>query len=403
MRTVSNISTILGTAYLAASDGQSVGTSIIPMLNLALPRLYEMGPWKALLVETQINCTAGYAVLPPDYESILAAMVNDAHVPIQSMLYEYQHNGPGIISQPASTIYGIIDEGYVTLMSDPPDGGIEELIFTSTSAFASGDIATITYTDTDEGYTQVALPLATTTVASASSPAAISAAADGGTDSATGEVLTTLTTANNASMGLVAGLGLTLSQLTGTDASYIGTFRIHSIPTTTSVKIVKSYVALTGTLAAVTTPRLMPVSTISSVESLVYTSLPARTVVSDLDETIYGILPAGDGVSQYRRYKVPQPEEDTATTYTLQAVCKRAFIPLTANTDQVYLDNLNVLRHAFLAIIAEDHSDLETAGKHWGIVKNILNEELATARGGIQARPNLNIWGDGIAPMPYRY
>lgn len=395
MRTVSQISTILGTAYLAnAGDGQSAGTSIIPMLNLALPRLYEMGAWKSLMVEVQIDCTAGYAVLPPDYECVIAAMVNDAHVPIQSMLYEYQSGGPGIISQPASAIYGIIDEGYVTLMSDAPDDGIEELIFTSTSAFASGDIATITYTDSEDGYTQVALPLN-----AISGTFATSSTHSGGAETKLNSA------ANPVAAGFVVGMGVTISG--ASVAAYNASWRVTEISATGGsgfgyIVINKIWAATdSGTYTGNAT--LYPANTISSVESLAYASLPARTVVDDADDTIYAILPAGDGVSQYRRYKVPQPEEDTASTYTLQAVVKRAFIPIVATSDHVYLDNLNVLRHSFLAIIAEDHADLDTAGKHWGIIKNILGAELATAKGGIQVLPNLQIWGDGIQPMPYRY
>jgi hypothetical protein len=288
-------------------------------------------------------------------------------------------------------------------MSYIDDVGCDELIFTSTSAFASGDTVKITYTDSDNGYTQVTLPLNTITVASSTTPAAISAAADGGTDADTGEVLTTLTTANNSAMGLVAGLGLTLSQISGTDATYIGTFRIHSIPSTTSVKIVKTYVALTGSLAAVTTPRLMPVSTISDVASMVYTSLPARTLAKDADGIIYAILPPGDGCSEFRRYEVPQVPEETTEEWTVTCIVKRKFTPLTETTDLVYLDNTTALRYAFQAAAFEDEGDYERATVFWNKAKKALDDSLFDLRGGITKIPDVNIWGDGVPGMPCYY
>lgn len=405
MRSVSQINTILGGSYLSKDSSRCAGTTTLLMLNLVLPKLYDAGMWRALVTEIQMDCAAGYAVLAPDYEAVLAALVNDCPTPVQGMSYEYSPTGPLIVEQPASSLYGIIDEGLVPLMSDVPEDGIDELIFASTSAFASGDTATVTYTDSDEdvGYAQVVLPLHTITVASSTSPAAISVAANGGTDATTGEVLTTLTTADNSAMGLVAGLGLTLSQLTGTDATYIGTFRIHSIPSSTTVKIVKAYVALTGTLAAVTTPRLMPVSTIASVESIVYAGLPARTTVKDADDTLYAILNPGEGCAEFRRYQVPQPEVDTTSDWTLQAWVKRKFIPLTGNSDLVYLDNINVLKHAFLATIAEDNSDLERASVHWAEVEKMLQKELSQYRGGAKHYPSFEPWGRAIAPVPSLY
>jgi hypothetical protein len=373
------------------------------MLNIVLPRLYQMGDWKALEAEWSVDGSAGYFALPPDYESILSARSFDYPITIHSQNYEFQNTGPGYLGTSAGHVYGFVDMGWHPLMSEIASTGCDEFIFTTTGTFASGDTAKITYTDTEEGHTEVTLPLHTITVASATSPAAISAAADGGTDSTTGEVLTTLTTANNSAMGLVAGLGLTLSQISGTDATYIGTFRIHSIPTTTSVKIVKSYVALSGTLAAVTTPRLMPVSTIESVESLVYTSLPARTLVKDADGIIYAILPAGDGVSSFRRYRVPQVPEDATEEWSIDCLVKRAFFPLTSTSDIVYLDNLSALRYAFQAAVYEDEGDPERGKIYWDKAKKALDDELFDTRGGVQKIPEFNIWGDGVMPLHSRY
>lgn len=403
MKTVAQLSTSLS-PYLGVGT-QTGATTTLATLNMVLPRLYAMGDWRALKSPYEADASAAYFCLPPDYESVLSASLNDGPIAINSLDYQTQVGGPGALNRPVSHSFGIVDAGFVSTMSEFADEGADELIFTCSSAsFASGDTATITYTDSDAGYTQVVLPLHVITVA-ASGATAISVAANGGTDSVTGEVLTTLTV--TSSTDLVAGLGITLSQLTGTDATYIGTFRIHSIVNATSIKIVKTYVALTGTLAAVTTPRLMPVSTIASLESLVYTSLPGRTMVKDADGIIYAILPAGDGVSQYRRYDCPQIPEDAESdeegTWTIEAVVKRAFIPLTANTDLVYLDSIPALTSAFLAVIARDASDHDREAKLWAQAEKILSQELFDTKGGVQHLPELQLWGQGVPGMTNYY
>ena len=316
---------------------------------------------------------------------------------IHSMDYQTKADGIGTLYRPVSRIYGLQDAGMVALMSDIADEGAEELIFTCASAdFESGDTAKITYTDTDEGYAQVTLPLHAISVT-------ISAAASGGTDAVTGEVLTTLTVAS--STGLVAGLGLTITQLTGTDTTYISQFRIHSVVNATSIKIVKSYVALSGTIAGVTDATLIPVSTIASVESLVYTSLPGRTLVKDADDILYAILPTGDGVSQYRRYECPQVDTASSDTdeWTVIAIVKRAFTPLTETSDLVYLDSIPALTAAFLSIVARDAGDHDREAMLWNRAIKILDKELADNNGGVKHTPNFQPWGRGVGSVPSLY
>ena len=47
-----------------------------------------------------------------------------------------------------------------------------------------------------------------------------------------------------------------------------------------------------------------------------------------------------------------------------------------------------------LGMIAEDNADLERANYHWGLVRQLLDEELDAFRGSAKPTLNLNIWGD---------
>lgn len=387
MRTVAQITTEL-TPYLAVANRNSAGTSILAMLNLVLPRLYSEGDWDRLLYPYEVDAVSGYFCLPPEAECITRATLNSMPIDINDQIYEYQIGGPGQIERPVGHAIGLIDQGYRSLMSEIAEEGADEFIFTSNSAFASGDTVLITYEDTDAGYTQVTLPLHTISIV-------ISGAADGGSG------LTDLTVTSSA--GLVAGLGLTITQLTGTDATYISTFRIASVPDATSVIIVKDYVALTGTIAGASTPRLMPESTIASVESLVYTSLPAKTWMKDADGITYAILSPGSGAAEFRRYEVPQVPPESTDEWPVECILKRKFIPLTASTDLVYLDNLTALRYAFQAACYEDEGDSERAHVYWGKAIKSLNDHLADKRGGAKKNVTFNPWGEGVSPLPCRY
>ncbi len=313
MKTVAQINTLLA-SYLPRADGSSPATTTILMLNQVLPRLYDLGVWKDLRAEWEADVSAGYFCLPPDYESVVSARLNDYPIDVQTQHYEYQSRGPGFLERPVAAIFGLVDQGYVSLMSDVPAEGIESLTFTlSSGTFASGDNITVRY--------------------------------------ATTSGVTTFTS----------------SPTSGTSVT------------------------------------LTPASNITSVLEIQYTSIPSRMVVTDPDAYIYAIITPGDGVAQYRRYNVPQVNTNTADEWILTALCKRKFVPLTANTDIVYLDNLTVLKHAFLAVVAEDGGDLNQAEIHWRKCKDQLNAELAEARGGAKGYPQIEIWGKGAPALPSYY
>ena len=392
--------------YLARGT-RSSATTTLAMINAVMPRIYAKGHYIPLVHEVEIDVTSGYGFLDPDDATLISASLKEIPITINDISYQTRRPGVGRLVRPIAYEYGIIDRGLFPVKSEMPTAGATEFVFTSATnaTFVAGDIVTVTYTDTEEGYAQVALPLQRLTIA-ASGATAITVAADGGTDATTGELITRLTVSASASQVLlVAGLGLTLSQLTGTDATYIGTFRIHSVPDSTHVYIVKSYVALTGTLAAVSTPRLMPVSTIASVQSIKFASLPSRVTVADDDGIIYADLIPGSGVSSYRRYDVLQvPENATEEDeWILRGVAKRKFIKLTSTDDIVYMDSVDALTEAFLATVARENSDMDKYRFHWKNCFDILSSQLYDEKGGVTQYPTQELWGAGIPGLDSRY
>jgi hypothetical protein len=88
----------------------------------------------------------------------------------------------------------------------------------------------------------------------------------------------------------------------------------------------------------------------------------------------------GSGVARYRRYRIQDPTNNPSTNVAL--LVKRAFLPLSEDTDVVYLGNVNAIKHGILATTAEDNADIERAQYHWAVCKQLLEEEKDAHRGG---------------------
>jgi len=360
---------------------------MILMLNQVLPRLYQAGDWHRLLVpDVEVDGSAGYFGLSPDYECIISATLNDVPIRIRGLTYETHPKSQGPVSDGVSYGYGLIDQGVSIMMSDLAETGADEFVFTSQSSFASGDSVTVDFNDTVDGRFSVTLPLNSISTS-------ISSASSGGTG------LTTLVVTSTT--GMVANMGLVISG--ASVSTYNGTWRVEEVTDSTHIKIVADYTStFTGTISN-STRILMPPNAIESVYSIYGTSLPDRVMMKDNDGIIYAILMPGDGFSEFRRYKVPQVPDDTDDEFTINAVCKRKFYPLVANTDKVYLDNEVALKYGFMAVIAEDNGELDKAEAFWSKAKETLGLEVSNTRGGENDHMVIEPWGPGISGMAGRY
>lgn len=383
--TVSNLSSLLS-PYLA-TGAQSAATTVAGMLNACGPKLQSLGDWKDLRHPVTYNVASGRFSLPMSEECALTVSLNGVPIDIMDMSVTTQYGMPGEIIRPCGWDTGIIDNGWKPLMEEPPEDGIEYLEFTSATntAFASGDIVTVTYEDTDDGYTQVALPLNTISTA-------ITAAV---THASGAETNLTVT----SSAGYVVGAGVTISG--GSNPAYDGDWRVTAVPDGTHVVINKTFAAgaITGTIA--TNRTLQPANAIASVESMVYASLPSIVNVTSGtgdDEVFYGIIPAGDGVASFRRYEVPQVPEDPQNPddWNVVAILKRAYVPVTSNSDIVYLSNIPAWTAAFLAVVARDASDYDREAAMWNEAQKCLDQELRNTHGGTKKLPIINPFGHGM-------
>jgi len=106
--------------------------------------------------------------------------------------------------------------------------------------------------------------------------------------------------------------------------------------------------------------------------------------------------PAGSGTTQFRRFKVTDARTDSVVTLLV----KRKAPYLTDGDGIVHLGNINAIKHALLGRIAEDNADVQRASYHWGICKQMLEDELDAARGSARPMIQLSGFGEG-ASHPY--
>lgn len=128
---------------------------------------------------------------------------------------------------------------------------------------------------------------------------------------------------------------------------------------------------------------------------IVYSNVPYAIDLWDsaYPDKIIATIPAGTGVLRVRRFRVSDAADDTTVHLLLKRACPTEF------TDQtvIHLGNVNAIKHGMLGAIAEDNADLERANYHWGLVKQLLDEELDAFRGAAKPMLNLQLWG-GTAP-----
>lgn len=89
---------------------------IVAKLNLVMPRLYAMGPWRDLVYEWTIETDNDYFALPEHAETALGVMVSDAPEQIQNRWRDYRNSG--YMTSGPSPIYGVIDDGWHTTKED---------------------------------------------------------------------------------------------------------------------------------------------------------------------------------------------------------------------------------------------------------------------------------------------
>jgi len=286
-------------------------------LNLALPRLYNMGMWRDLLFEHAITTTGSTFTLPDNAESIISAVVDtdststDHSYPrvIRSQFHDYRLTGRDDDDDTLAA-YGIVDDGYSATVEEPVDGKTYQLklapISPATILPASGVIY-ITFSD------------GTTTSKIADAHDHVSN--NGGE----------FTCGGQASISSAKTTVVSISEI-----------RVGTADLSAPVKLTWEETGSSTSLVA----------------------------ANDLRQA--------NQVTRYRRYRI---SNDNSDTMQIRALLKRKFKKLIDTTDVVYVSSLNAVKHAMLGSTAEESADLERANYHWSVCRALLEEQLDANRG----------------------
>lgn len=143
--------------------------------------------------------------------------------------------------------------------------------------------------------------------------------------------------------------------------------------------------------------------TISEVVEIIFDAVPsevniiARKQVVPAVDDITIARGVGSYVSRYRRYRLANPSSLTKTVFLL---LKRKFIPITGVNDVIYIGNLNAVKHGLLGTVAEDNADLQRAEYHWGVCRQLLEEEMDAHRGAARPTVKFDPYGGAGGSVP---
>jgi hypothetical protein len=303
-------------------------------LNLALPRLYNMGMWRDLVFEHVVTTTASTFTIPDNAESIISALVDpdgggsnySYPNPIRSQHHDYRIAGRNdAAGKHTLSAFGIVDDGYSATVEEPV---------------------------ADKTYSLRLAPINPATNLPAS-----------------GVIYVTFSDGTNTSK-----IGTDESSDDGGKFTCDGTTGLNTVLVTSDITSISEIRVDTTELAAPV--QLLWVEKDSS---------PEVTLVAAND------LREKNQVVRYRRYRI---DNRNNKTMSLRLLLKRKFRKLIDSTDAVYISSLNAIKHAMLGNTAEESADLERANYHWAVCQTLLEEQLDAHRGA--AKPMISFDPSGV-------
>ena len=151
-------------------------------------------------------------------------------------------------------------------------------------------------------------------------------------------------------------------------------------------------VAVTGTLTGTTEMTITFATAVDFFDSIVGHDLPStmqlRTAADDAGTVIAEVF-RGYDVVRYRRFRVGGARDSTF----VHVLVKLQWVTAASNTDIVRLGNISAWKHALLGKLAEDNADVERATYHWAACRQLLEDEVSSARGAAIPKISIDLSG----------
>jgi hypothetical protein len=118
-------------------------------------------------------------------------------------------------------------------------------------------------------------------------------------------------------------------------------------------------------------------------------------------ETQIGDYEPGETNIGYRRYLINRP--NGSETPTVRALCKRRYVPVQSEHDEVIPDNMGALKLGLISLKYEDTNDLERATEYFTKALSLLNAELREQRGSQFNTVRFSPHGFGLGKINRQY
>jgi len=118
-------------------------------------------------------------------------------------------------------------------------------------------------------------------------------------------------------------------------------------------------------------------------------------------ETQIGEYEPGETNPEYRRYRVERPSG--SETPVVRALCKRRYIPVLSEHDEIIPDNMGALKLGLISLKYEDTNDLERSTEYFTKALSLLNSELREARGSQLNSMRFSPHGFGLGRVARQY
>lgn len=148
-----------------------------------------------------------------------------------------------------------------------------------------------------------------------------------------------------------------------------------------------------------TTQYFSTITSITKSPTLGYVTLWA--VDASNAETQIGDYEPGETNISYRRYRVTRA--DTSEVPTVNALCKRRYVPVVSENDDVIPGNMGALKLGLISLKYEDTNDLERATEYFTRALSLLNAELREQRGGQINTMRFSPHGFGLSRVAKHY
>jgi hypothetical protein len=118
-------------------------------------------------------------------------------------------------------------------------------------------------------------------------------------------------------------------------------------------------------------------------------------------ETQIGEYEPGETNVGYRRYMVQRASGSEIPT--VRALCKRRFVPVQSEHDDIIPDNMGALKLGLISLKYEDTNDLERSTEYFNKALSLLNAELREQRGSQFNTVRFSPHGFGLGRINRQY